>query len=146
MWCPRQESDLQLRLRTAQLYPFNYESNVSDDWTKRLYHILRTIVFSVIVLPMNPEERSLLERTHKLAEENNEILRSIRRTNRFSLALRITYWVIIIVVSFGAYYLIQPYVEMLMGSYSQIQGGIGGIQGSITTAQSAAETLRSLLQ
>lgn len=95
---------------------------------------------------MNPEERSLLERTHKLAEENNEILRSIRRTNRFSLALRITYWVIIIVVSFGAYYLIQPYVETLLGSYNQIQSGIGSFQTNINTAQTAAETLRSLLQ
>jgi len=60
---------------------------------------------------MTPEERSLLERTAALAQENNTMLRSIRRSGRISLALRIAYWVLIILVSFGAYYFIQPYVE-----------------------------------
>ncbi|OHA16775.1 MAG: hypothetical protein A3C79_00380 [Candidatus Taylorbacteria bacterium RIFCSPHIGHO2_02_FULL_45_28] len=95
---------------------------------------------------MTPEERSLLERTHKLTEENNEILRSIRRTNRFSMALRVLYWVIILIVSFGAYYLIQPYVESLIGAYGDIQGSLNGIQGNINATQSAADSLRSLLQ
>ncbi|MBP6858651.1 MAG: hypothetical protein KBC33_02360 [Candidatus Pacebacteria bacterium] len=95
---------------------------------------------------MTPEERSLLERTYKLTEENNEILRKMRRANRFSLALRIGYWVVIIVISFGAYYLIQPYVETMFGAYEQMQGSLMGLQGNLDAAQTAADSLRDLLQ
>jgi hypothetical protein len=95
---------------------------------------------------MTPEERSLLERTHKLAEENNEILRSIRRTNRFSMAFRILYWAVIIVVSFGAYYFIQPYVETMLGAYEQVQSGLSGLQGNLDAVQTATGSLRDLLK
>ena len=70
---------------------------------------------------MTPEERSLLERTNKLAEQNNVILRSIQRTNRFSLVFRILYWVVILAISYGAYYAIQPYMNELFSLYSQVQ-------------------------
>ncbi len=60
---------------------------------------------------MTPEERSLLERTYQLTEENNDMLKSIRRSGRFSLALRIGYWAVIILLSVGAYYVIQPTID-----------------------------------
>lgn len=78
---------------------------------------------------MTPEERSLLERTHKLAEENNEMLRSIRRANRFGTAMRVLYWVVILVLSFGAYYFIQPYVNTLTDAYGQMQGTLQTLKG-----------------
>ncbi len=82
---------------------------------------------------MTPEERSLLERTYKLAEENNAMLQSIRRMSRISTAIRVLYWVVILVASFGAFYLIQPYVQSFLDIYGQIQGsstagpGIGSL-------------------
>ena len=86
---------------------------------------------------MTPEERSLLERTYKIAEENNTILRSIRRSNRFSLVLRIGYWVVILALSYGAYYAIQPYVNQLFDLYSQVQA-------DASTAHSTINSLNSL--
>lgn len=77
---------------------------------------------------MSPEEKSLLERTYKMAEENNEILRSIRRTNRWGIAFRVFYWVVILGLSFGAYYFIQPYLQTVLGLYEQIPGNVGGVQ------------------
>ncbi len=78
---------------------------------------------------MTPEERSLLERTHKLAEENNALLRSLRRSHRFSTAVRALYWVVIIILSFGAYYLIQPYVDTLTDAYTQMEGTLQTLKG-----------------
>ena len=95
---------------------------------------------------MTPEERSLLERTHKLAEENNEILHSIRRTNRFSTVMRVLYWIVILVLSFGAYYFIQPYVTTMLGAYDQVKGSLQGVQNGVNDAQSAASSLRDLLK
>ena len=88
---------------------------------------------------MTPEEKSLLERTYKLVEENNGMLRSIRRTNRFSVVLRIIYWVVIIGVSFGAFYLIQPYVNTLMSMYGQVSG-------NANTVQAASNSLKDLFK
>lgn len=69
---------------------------------------------------MTPEERSLLERTYKLAEENNEMLRKIRRINRLSFAMRVLYWAVIIGLAVGALYFIQPYVDAVIGAYSDL--------------------------
>jgi hypothetical protein len=77
---------------------------------------------------MTPEEKSLLERTYKMAEENNDILRSIRRTNRLSLAFRVLYWVVILGLSLGAYYFIQPYLQSMLGLYDQVQGNVNTVQ------------------
>jgi hypothetical protein len=60
---------------------------------------------------MTPEEKALLESTYTLVKENNDLLRGIRRRARWGVAWRITYWVLIIGVSLGAFYFIQPYVD-----------------------------------
>ncbi len=77
---------------------------------------------------MTPEEKSLLERTYKIAEENNGILRSIQRANRLSLTFRILYWLVIIGFSYGAYYFIQPYLQTMLGLYDQVQGNVNTVQ------------------
>lgn len=82
---------------------------------------------------MTPEERSILERTLKIAEENNSILRGIRRSNRFSMFLRLGYWVIIIGLSFGAYYFVKPLINSTLGLYDQVQKNVSNVQ-DITTS------------
>lgn len=88
---------------------------------------------------MNPEERSLLEKVYKMTEENNEILHSIRRTTRFGLAMRILYWVVIIGLSVGALYFIQPYVDFITGAFNKKSdsslNATGGIQDTLGTFQ-----------
>jgi hypothetical protein len=102
--------------------------------------VLRHGIFFAIITFMTPEEKTLLESTYKLAEENNKILVSMRRSNRLTMVMRITYWVLIIVLSFGAYYFIQPYFTMLSGAY----GGVG--TDTLDNAQNAANSLRDLLK
>jgi TRAP-type C4-dicarboxylate transport system permease small subunit len=84
---------------------------------------------------MTPEEKALLENTLTLVKENNEILRSIRRTSRISTALKIFYWVLIIGLSLGAFYFIQPYVDLIRGG--------GGTDNAITNQ---AQQLQDLLK
>ncbi|MEI6396598.1 MAG: hypothetical protein WCO48_00785 [Candidatus Taylorbacteria bacterium] len=86
---------------------------------------------------MTPEERSLLTQTHKLAEENNSILRSLRRSRRISTLLSIFYWVVIIAISVGSYYFIEPYMKMLPNV-------IGAIQGDVNSANAALQQMKSL--
>ncbi|OGI86613.1 hypothetical protein A3A05_03470 [Candidatus Nomurabacteria bacterium RIFCSPLOWO2_01_FULL_41_12] len=69
---------------------------------------------------MDPETRKLLERTSELAEENNKILRSMRRSQRISSIIRFVYWAFIIGSAVGAYYFIQPYLTQVIDIYSSI--------------------------
>jgi hypothetical protein len=66
---------------------------------------------------MTPEEKALLIETRDIAQESYQMLKSIRRANRVGAAFKIVYWVIILGLSFGAYWLIQPYVDLLKGSF-----------------------------
>jgi hypothetical protein len=56
-----------------------------------------------------------------LAKENNKLLRSLRRAQRWAMFMRLVYWVLIIGITLGAYYYIQPYFDQIIGTYSNFQ-------------------------
>lgn len=64
---------------------------------------------------MSPEEKRLLERTLKLSEENNEILRSIRRKFRYAILWGVIKFVIIAIPLIIGYLYLEPY----FGSFSE---------------------------
>ena len=82
---------------------------------------------------MNPNEKELLEKTAKLAEENNHILKGIRSSNRWSTFFRIFYWTIIIGVSVGAFYFIQPYIDVATKAYKGIQGDLSKVKSVVNS-------------
>lgn len=69
---------------------------------------------------MTPEEKQLLEETLALARENNVILSRMQRSQRVTTAIKVLYWVVILALSFGAYWLIQPYVDTLKSSLGNV--------------------------
>ncbi len=73
---------------------------------------------------MTPEEKSLLERTYKLAEENSRMLKSLYRASMWSRATTIFYWLVIIGATFGAYYFIEPYLDLVRGLAGTASGGL----------------------
>ncbi len=91
---------------------------------------------------MNPEERSLLERTYKLSQENNDILKSLRRSNRIGTAIKIFYWTVIIGLSVGSIYFIQPYVNFLTEA---LDGGKTGNTSGVSPVKSYTDNIRDLL-
>jgi hypothetical protein len=62
---------------------------------------------------MTPEEKALLESTHTLVKENNEMLQGIARRGKISFTFRAIYWTVIILISLGALYFLQPYVDAI---------------------------------
>ncbi len=85
---------------------------------------------------MTPEEKSLLERTHKIVSENNSILRKMRRANRWGLSFRILYWVVIIGAGLGMFYFLKPYIDPMMDVVDQAQSIVHGLNGSTSRASS----------
>lgn len=72
---------------------------------------------------MSPEERDLLFKTYQMAEENNKMLRSLRNAQRWDRVIKYGYWFIIIAASFGAYYIIQPYLQAVAAPFVRTPGG-----------------------
>jgi hypothetical protein len=72
---------------------------------------------------MDQEVKKLLEENIRISKENNELLLKIRNVQRWAQITRYLYWFVIIAVSFGAFYFVQPYLENLLNLYT---GGVGG--------------------
>lgn len=70
---------------------------------------------------MNGDKNSLLEKTYELAKENNKILKSIQRKERFGTIMRVIKWIVIIIFLVWSYNFIQPFLEQLQAVYAGIQ-------------------------
>ena len=85
---------------------------------------------------MNPNEKELLQKTYELSQENNNILKGIRSSNRWSTFFKFFYWIIIIGISIGAFYYIQPYINIANKAYQSIQGDLSKVKSVINTLPS----------
>ena len=72
-----------------------------------------------------------------MSKENNNILRGIRSSNRWATFFRIFYWIIIVGISIGAFYFIQPYVDIAFKAYKSIQGDLSKVKSVINTIPSS---------
>jgi hypothetical protein len=84
---------------------------------------------------MDVDERKMLERTLKLAEENNRILKGIQRQARIASILRFLYVLVVIAFAVLMYYFLQPYLTQLMEIYT-------GYEEKATQIQNVVDNLR----
>ena len=61
----------------------------------------------------NEQEHELLLSTFNLVKENNKMLHKMRRAQKIADFMRFMYWLIIIGISIGGYYVVQPYVTQM---------------------------------
>lgn len=94
---------------------------------------------------MDPELKNLLEENLKLSKENNKLLLKIYGIQRWIQITRILYWIIIIGVSFGAFYYIKPFVGNLFNVYTGGSAGFTNI-GNITDSLSDKQQIQNLLK
>lgn len=100
--------------------------------------------FFCIIVAMTPEERKMLEEAVALSRENNAILRKMRRSALVSSFFRILYIVVILGITFGSYYLIQPYIDQFKGVYGTVQDGVGKVQNAGSSLGNLTDLLESL--
>lgn len=94
---------------------------------------------------MDQEVKHLLEENIKLSKENNVLLLKIRSVQRWAQITRILYWVVIIGVSFGAFYYVQPLLGNMLNVYT---GGVSGLDniGDITKNLNDKGQIKDLLK
>jgi hypothetical protein len=71
---------------------------------------------------MNPEERRLLERTLKLSEENNQMLKRMRRFARWGIVWGVLKIAIIFVPIILGYLYLEPHFGPISDTWKQAQG------------------------
>jgi hypothetical protein len=71
---------------------------------------------------MDPESKKLLEDTFRLSEENNRMLRRMRKVQKWTTILRVLYFVVILGIAVGAFYYLTPYIEGVLNVYSSVSG------------------------
>ena len=70
---------------------------------------------------MNPEEKKLLERSLRLAEENNEILKKIdKRAKRAAIYGFIKLAIVVLPLVLG-YIFLEPYLNQAFDNYKNLQ-------------------------
>ncbi|MBX4199164.1 hypothetical protein KW800_02770 [Candidatus Parcubacteria bacterium] len=77
---------------------------------------------------MNPEDRELLKRTLQLSEENNKMLRKIRRNSRWIVVWGVIKFAVIIGSLVIGYLSLEPYLGSVGESFKQAQGLLNTFQ------------------
>jgi hypothetical protein len=77
---------------------------------------------------MDPESKKLLEETFRLSEENNRMLKRIRKVQKWTTLLRVLYALIVVGIAVGAFYYLNPYVDGLLNIYT----GMSGVEEKLT--------------
>ena len=75
---------------------------------------------------MNPEEKVLLERTLKLSEENNQILRKMQRAARWAILWGFIKVAVIIVPLVIGYFYLQPFLDQALENFNSVKELING--------------------
>ena len=95
---------------------------------------------------MDTDERKILERTFKLAEENNKILKKIHRSIKWGRFVKLVYWVIIIGSTVGAFYLFQPVFESFQDTFGVFSSGVKELQSVGSSLPDVGGLLEGLRQ
>jgi hypothetical protein len=66
---------------------------------------------------MDSEGNALLRRLLEVSEENNKILKGMRRSARYRTVFAILYWIVAAGLFAAAYYYIEPYITQLWDVY-----------------------------
>ena len=92
---------------------------------------------------MDEREKELLRSIQVMTEENNKILKKMNRRAILGTASRLLYWVIIIIVAFGAYYFIEPYVTKVADLYKIVNSS--DFNNNLKAVQNVSDTISKVI-
>ncbi len=69
----------------------------------------------------NQTNQEKLDELYELSQENNEILRSLLRREKFATYMRLIYWLVIIGAVFGLYYYVEPVINYISNNSSGLR-------------------------
>jgi fatty acid desaturase len=81
---------------------------------------------------MLPEEKRVMDELLSLSKENNDILRSWRRSQRWRAFFSFLWWAAIVALTLWSYYQLQPRIEEWLNYAKVLAPEVGRIQALIS--------------
>ncbi|OGD68835.1 hypothetical protein A3I18_01865 [Candidatus Campbellbacteria bacterium RIFCSPLOWO2_02_FULL_35_11] len=73
---------------------------------------------------LDPELEGLVRENLKVSKENNELLHKLWRDVKYRRLLKFFYLMVIVGLTLGAYYYVQPYIDAFLESYSGVNSNV----------------------
>lgn len=86
-----------------------------------------------------------LDELLEIAHENNKILRSMRRTQRWSSLFRLVYWAVILGSIFGVYYYFQPTIQKYTKTFQTSMGIIQNFENTVGSIPTDVQAVKNLI-
>ena len=77
---------------------------------------------------MDPEMQQKVIELLEITKENNQMLHSMRRIQRWSTAFKLLYWVILVGIAAGAFIVFKPYVAQIQDFGASLQKSANNFQ------------------
>ena len=77
---------------------------------------------------MDEEFKQLLQKNLETSQESLDILKKMNRARMIGSALVFLKWAVIIGLSYGAYYFIEPYLRTIMGGLDSVNSGMNQVK------------------
>jgi len=87
-----------------------------------------------------------LDELLEITRENNQILRSMRRAQRWSSFFTLVYWALILGSIFGTYYYFQPTIQKYMKTFETSIGIIQNFEKTAGAIPSDMQAMKNLLR
>ena len=86
-----------------------------------------------------------LDELLELTRENNKILRSMRRTQRWSSFFTYVYWLVILGSIFGVYYYFQPTIQKYVKTLQTSAGILQQLESAVGSVPTDLQVLKNIL-
>ena len=93
----------------------------------------------------NTDTKRLIQRTLKLSEENNKLLRKMRRSMRWGQVFTAFYWLVIAGTAVSVYYFIQPFIESALSTLQILSSGVDELQNTGEELSSSLKPIQDVL-
>lgn len=90
------------------------------------------------------ELKQLLKKNIEVSEESLGILKKMRRAALMGRFFSFLKWVIIIGISVGAYYYIEPYLQTMIKAFSVVSSGMDEVQKTGSTLKNGVLNSESI--
>lgn len=88
---------------------------------------------------MDEQSRGLLIEIQKLSQENNSMLKSMRRAERNGRMFKAIYWIIVLGLTYAAYIYAKPYMEQAKEFYGAAQAQMQVVKNMQNVMQSSGQ-------
>lgn len=92
------------------------------------------------------ELKEKVDELTEMVKENQRMIRTMYRWSQWGTVIGIVKWVLIVSISFGALYFLQPFLESTMRTYETASGILSSMKGPSSTATSSSSSFLNLLK